>query len=754
MGIEVAVATASLVISLALTTYSLLAANKGAGDNLSPQSLDGFNITQAREGSAIPLTYGTRRVTGNIIYYGGFKSVPIKTEAPGGKGGGGGEVVSGFKNFLDIWQSVGIGKLELVKIFVENKEVDLDDIEATSIDTNDGTQANFPTEPGADANAIKGVAHIFFKQLFLGENSQNAPTIHYVVKRILTTGIPHENMEDGSNNPAAIVYDLIVSAGWPTNRINLQSFYDAAEFWNDKGYGLNLEFNQQDEVGEMINKVLSFIDGTVFIDQQGKISIKAFDPNESAVATLTTEDFDDFSIRRVSEDQLPNDFKATYIDEEQEFTQRTVVTQNQALINKVANIKNKSIDFTGFKSLETASKRLIELMKVSTYPAAEIDFTTASLAQSVRVPGEIIEVSNTDLGITNASFRITAIDNANINKNNVRIKATQVVETLFDDNFFVVGGTQQQRPDLSLQAFENIRVFELPYNKQTEFEPAFLLLVQRRLQIETGYSLLFSSESDQDFTFFNNFSNFSLRGTLTQEYPLTKSIDETVSIFFECTLFDPEFTPISEKQLYQLTRFAIIGNEIIAFRDIEALGENQYKLTGNIRGVLGTAPSVHNAESEVWLTNIGDNVLQGINLEEFYLKMLPIFQSTVFPPDTVTAVEVNTTNKAKQPRNPARLEATRTGSTVNIQIYPNSPDIDGNGQGIPANSAPGIAPYPFTGDFIFEYNSTQEIINSDQHVVTLAGDFDLTVKSRRFGLESTGLTLAIGSVNDKYKTTN
>jgi hypothetical protein len=500
--------------------------------------------------------------------------------------------------------------------------------------------------------------------------------------------------------------------------------------------------------------VLGLVDGVVYIDQLGKIAIKAFDPNEQPVATLTTEDFDEFSIRRVSEDQLPNDFKATYVDQDQEFTQRTVVTQNQALINKVNNKNTQSIDLTGFKDLVTASKRLTEIMKNSTYPAAEIDFSTPNLAQSLRVPGEILQITNTDLGIENASFRITGVDNANVDKNDVKIRATQVVETLFDDTFFVVGGTQQRRPDLSLQAFDHVRAFELPYNKQTGYDPAFLMLVSRKLQIETGYAVLFSQQPSQDYVFFNNFVNFSQRGTLVQEYPVTRQIDEEVGIIYETDSFDPEFTPISGQQLFQLARFAVVGNEIIAFRDIQPLGNNQYKLIGNIRGVLNTPRESHAANSEIWLTNLGDNILQGIEMQEFYLKLLPRFRGEVFPPDTVAPIQVNTTNKAKQPRNPARIEAVRNSNIVAIQIFPNSPDIDGNGQGIPANVAPGAPPYPFTGDFIYEYNAMSEVINSDSHEIDLPGQFDLTIKSRRFGLLSQGLTLQIGSQDGTYITNN
>jgi len=41
-------------------------------------------------GAAIPLVYGRARVSGNLVWYGGFKAIPhTSTTSSGGKGGGG-----------------------------------------------------------------------------------------------------------------------------------------------------------------------------------------------------------------------------------------------------------------------------------------------------------------------------------------------------------------------------------------------------------------------------------------------------------------------------------------------------------------------------------------------------------------------------------------------------------------------------------------------------------------------------------------
>jgi hypothetical protein len=50
-----------------------------------------LRIQTAVYGSVIPLVYGRTRISGNLIWYGGFKAVPhTSSQTSGGKGGGGG----------------------------------------------------------------------------------------------------------------------------------------------------------------------------------------------------------------------------------------------------------------------------------------------------------------------------------------------------------------------------------------------------------------------------------------------------------------------------------------------------------------------------------------------------------------------------------------------------------------------------------------------------------------------------------------
>lgn len=749
MGIELLVLGVSLAITAATAAFLIMSAPKGQQDSMQPQSLDQFNITQAREGSVVPLAYGRSKITGNIIWYDNLTTEEVTQEVEGGKGGGGSEEQTvGFRYFLDIWQSLCHGKVTVISTYIQN---DLKTVEAANTIYNDGTQLTYPTQPGAHATPNKGVAHIFYEKMFLGENVSTVPTIHFVVDRDLS-GLPivYANMANG-NNPAAIIYDIMIRGGVKSNEIDVASFNAAATFWNSKGYGLNIVFSSQKKVSDMIADVLNYVDGSVFVTQLGQFALKAYNPDDQPAETMDDDDFIDISFSRPSYSQMPNSFTANYVDAEQDFTQRTLTLKNEANLLLTGDQINQSLDFTGFRDAEAASKRLYEFMKNSSYPALEIAVKT-SLAFSELKPGDIVSINSTDFGITSGEFRVVSIDNEGIDSNEISFKGIQVTETLFDDVFLIAGEPEFTSPGIDLQVFTDVRAFELPYSKITEFEPAFLLLVARKTYAETAFSVMWSLESGANYITKGAFTTFSQVGTLQSQYPSnTYAIDDTVGILYTPTKFDPSFGPISRGQLFTTMRVAVIGNEIIAFQDVQPEGVGNYRLTGCVRGVLGTPIETHNVGAKIYLTSLANNILRGVTAGNFYIKAIPRFHTQSVDPGLVSPVSVSLTNKAKTPRKVSRLLATRTGDSVVLEIFPSSPDVPGFGDGN-ADQITDAQPHPFFfgGDFELSYNSLLEYIQNTTKTITLAGAFVITVKQRRFGFLSESLAITVGSGDGQY----
>jgi hypothetical protein len=73
-----------------INSYTVLCLHCNGQDGQKPTP-SGLQITSSSYGIPIPIIFGTRKVGGNILYYGNFQSIAHVTESEsGGKGGGGG----------------------------------------------------------------------------------------------------------------------------------------------------------------------------------------------------------------------------------------------------------------------------------------------------------------------------------------------------------------------------------------------------------------------------------------------------------------------------------------------------------------------------------------------------------------------------------------------------------------------------------------------------------------------------------------
>jgi len=112
--------------------------------------------------------------------------------------------------------------------------------------------------------------------------------------------------------------------------------------------------NSMSDIGTLTKKILNALDAAIAENSAGKIVLKIRDPLSSVVDTLTDDDYLDFKPKRVTYDQIPNDFKATFRDEDQDYTTREIGDQNQAALYLSGNTVTESIDLKIFRNCATS----------------------------------------------------------------------------------------------------------------------------------------------------------------------------------------------------------------------------------------------------------------------------------------------------------------------------------------------------------------------------------------------------------------
>ena len=106
-----------LLIYVATTVLSALLAAK---NKVRPSPLGDFQFPTAQEGRAIPVVFGTVKITGgNTVWWGDLRSSPIKA---GGVFGIGGQVV-GYKYFIGVQYVICQGPVDLLAMQCDTKPV-------------------------------------------------------------------------------------------------------------------------------------------------------------------------------------------------------------------------------------------------------------------------------------------------------------------------------------------------------------------------------------------------------------------------------------------------------------------------------------------------------------------------------------------------------------------------------------------------------------------------------------------------------
>ena len=742
--------TGSLILGLIMVGLTLIASLFAPKPkmNMKPASLADFQVTQANEGQPVPIVYGTVHIPGNIIFYGNLVVEEIKQKQKGGKGGGSRSVTVGYKYYLDIWQAICHGKIEILQMYLDE---DRDKGLSFSYQIfNDGTQNTYPTTADAPqlefASKIPGIAHIFWKKFFVGENRTFVPTVKFKVRRILSTGLPDENMSNGSN-PAAVVYDILVNfGGLSPADLNIPNFQSAANYFHQQGYGINYVISSSMEAREAATKILEFVDSYLDYDADGKIIIKTFKKEDTAVATIE-DDFINFSFAKPSWNTIPSKFVANFVDDG---TVRTLILENTAVQLYAGQIIRDEIDLTAFIDRTTALKRLSEIMKRESYPRIALNLKLP-IKYAVYNIGDVLTIKNTELGLT-ADFRVLAISEPKVDSNEIEVQLLQHTDAKFDNFYQNTGGTAWQEPTYQLQHLTKVRVIEIDYISWLPNTPAILVLASKETGFETGFAV-YGSADGTSYELLGISTTWATNGTLSQQYPSTTyDVDDDIGLIFKpYKELEGQYLNLSRGALFTEPRVLVVGNEIMAFQNYTPYGTNEYRLTGIVRGLHWTTKATHNANTSAYITYIDNNIIQIPYTSNFFIKVVPIFLDTSLSLAGATTISVTFSHTAKRPITPDRILAVRTGSSVKIDVFSiTKENLIGAGK---QNPDIYTDEYPFSsieGKWEVTIGSTTTFYDDPHFTVENASSFVVNVRHYHNGMYSPTKSLTVGTADGEY----
>lgn len=759
MGVELMVGMAIMTV-VAIGTYFLYKPQMPQA-KVKASGLDDFTITKATEGSPFPVVFGRVKITGNIIWYGNLLTKRQKSKS-GGKGGGSKSTTAGYQYYLDCLQTICVGPARLLGVYKENKQFINTEIaptwsgvmegvaqgaESTSFTVNRGSGESNYSLPLEYFSPLPGVCTVMMRKVFCGSGT-NFPTFHFVVESNHT--YPWSNPNNGVN-PANAVWYILTTAGVKGTDIDTDSFGAAASYWNGKVYGINVVIGSQGKVREKIEQILTPLGGFYF-EFGGKHFLNPGDPYASSYG-LIEDEFMKFTISRRSWEDTLNDLKATFVEEVKDFSERTTVVQNSASVNLLGKVYTKTYDLTLFRTLAAAQKRLAELIKVESYPYAEVEFVT-NLKYADLNEGSIVNLTNTKLGVGNASFRIIKKSYENIDSNEIIFNGVQVVESLFDDKWVNIGtgSSTWVREVTKPVALTKTRILELPRTYLTD-APTIMVLAARETSYETMFHLYYTP-TGEDYAFAKTFVEYSMYATLHEAYSNASYDIDDSEIGMVITPFKNNYDipSLSRAGLFATNRFLIINNEIMKFQTATMLGDGKIRITGIIRGVLNTVKASHSANAAVWIVDDPECTYtpSSGNIAGWY-KISPANLVGGLALSAVSAINVSSSTLAQKPFAISRVSAVRSGSNINFVVYVR--DMTQAGAGIAPST---LFLTASDTDVIIEWKlSTDSVWNVlpvqvANFSITNAASVTVNVRAKEFGIYSSTVNLTVGTPDGNY----
>lgn len=779
MGWGAIIAYALLAISSVAVYFLAKGQQQAQGDDLSPNSIDAFNVTLANEGTVVPVIFGIVRVNTNLLWYGNLGTTALKEKVESRNWYGKkktSKITVGYRYTLGLHHAIGIGVVNIKSIFFDDDEMTIDSAPAdpfayttTSIprvvslvDTpltntyvyhNPGCSTYAPGY-GSKSNGMKPVSHLYIPSIWIGDNVANAPTFHMVVEKYFPDDHPlsfPRNTRYGSG-VASVIYEVLLMSGVTADEIDTTTFEEAAQAFDYRQYYISLTLTSQDEWRSHIKKIISnYVDATLRKNwATGKYELIAHDQYVDTTYGFKEQDFVEFSFTRPGWDDTYNDLRANYTDRNKEYTRRTIRAYNSASIELLGYSRQKTIDLTAFNDPTIASQRLWELLKRYSYPTAVVKFKTGLWGARAPGPGELCGIIHSEYGLEGSAFRILDKRISEEDQNYIDWICEEDINNTFTLGYQDGGDPDWTPPDYTASPCIYQNTFEMRLDESYTF-----VCLAAREGTESSFVINYSVDGGS-YTELQTCTEWSMYGTLDELYDdETDEVDDNVGILFTPynEAYAPTYEDISRTELYNIDRVVIIGNEMMTFQTMTPEGESSYRLLGVIRGAFNTPIQQHGASAPIWITELdyGDNGNMITTVpSDFYLKYLPQSISGGIPIGDAGSIHVVGTGKGNKPFPPHRIKAVRTGDNVVFTWLPVTRISDGAGTQIPPDNSDSTNLYE--GDFYFDASvgAHDQYVDGMTLTISQSGAFTVTIKNRVNNILSDGAIISVGATDGEY----
>jgi hypothetical protein len=706
------------IIGYLASTYSIIKYLVTPFNSPKASGLSDFSIPTADASRAIPVVFGTVKITGaNVVAYGDFGCFGFTAEGSKGK-------AVGHYYHLGMDMVLCMGPVDSVgDLRFEDKtggyDSDLLSDGLTLLPTEtalwggktsgggvrgqvDCYFGGFNQEvssymlglAGETYSAMPGVCHAVFRNVpgstdgVLGRENLGGfywgtqpyiKPVSFVVERcpntLGMTGGAHRTHPAVAPswgydaNPACIIYEILTDTTWglglALSMIDVDSFLAVGDVLAAENFGMSMIVENQAAANELIADVLRHIDGELYADPDtGQLVlslVRALSSEQIAALPVFDEsNLSNVEFSRGSWSETYNTVKINFISRYDNWTPRVVQWQDMSNLQKRGGeLATLQVDFEGVATAEAASQVAARVMRGASSPFAKLRLFANRQAWRLR-PGAAIKVNWPALGIVGMVCRVVRPASGELVNGVISLDAVE--------DTFAMSGTAFGDPGTS-GWFDPIApptpllvegLMEAPYQFAGSPSRYAMCLAARSSVGALGYRVSSDENGGVDYVLTNTIEGMTPTGLLAEDWPIdTDSLDAVG--FAVNTLIDAgglQSTTIDG--VYGGVNLAVIDNEIISWQSIEEVGSAR-QLTNVLRGVMDTLPAAHSYGARIWFlgaaptSNLTNPDAPYTSDGTISAKLCPFTLRAVLPVADAARLTCTMTSRALRPYPPGRV---------------------------------------------------------------------------------------------------
>lgn len=653
--------------------------------------LEDFSFPTAAE-RPIQVLAGTSRISGpNVLWYGDLKTSPIKKVTKTGFSSK--KTTIGYRYYMGVQLGICHGPdviLRGVKIG--------DKMAWTGTSTGGAISIDKPTLFGGDENGsggisgtlrfypgtltqapsdylidqvgaelvspIRGVSYAVMEGMYIG-NSSSPQAVAFDVSRFPKS--PDDRYGEYEQigldaNPAFFIYEMLVNGMYGADlgftSIDVNSITAAAKILHEEGLGVSVAIDSSSAVGDVVDEVLKVIQGSHNTDPAtGALKLKLIRNDYVAddLPVLTPSIVKNLTgFTRGSLETAVNELKVKFTSIEDDFTERTVIAQNNGLRIHKGDSDSQTMTMSMISTRDNAAKVAMREMTAISVPLAtcKAECTRAPAHSEV---GDVVRLTWPDLGIENMVMRVTGVDLGAPQDGSVRLTLVQDVFGVFMSVYADGSERTWVKPTFESTDISRYDIVDAPVILTTNQTTGSVLVVAENPGVAMDYQLQVRGEVDSDYVdaggmpFTPLFSTTTAMGTGWTDVSLVLSGPSA------------ELTSITAEEVRQGLGLMLIvssaGKEWISYQTAAAGNSTTVTLGLVNRGLFNTKPLPHPPEARAWAVSEGYGVTdwQYARSESVSLRMLPRTQTGVLDVDEAVVHSYSVSGANMAPWAPGRV---------------------------------------------------------------------------------------------------